>query len=144
MALKIASFDVIFIDTAPFIYFFENNEFHADKLQELFRSFESGNKQMVTSLITYTEIITKPVKDGNRKLMEKYRTYFTGSKNLSLLPFTVQCAEETARIRCTYNLKTPDAMQVASAISSGADCIITNDSSWKRITEIPVYTLDDL
>lgn len=99
---------------------------------------------MVTSLITYTEIITKPMKAGNRKLMDKYRTYFTGSKNMSLLPFTIQCAEEIARIRCMYNLKTPDVMQVASAIAYGADCIITNYVSWKRITEIPVFCLDDL
>jgi len=132
------------MDTVPFIYFFENNEMYADKLQKLFQDAESGNLQMVTSLITYTEIITKPIKEGKSKLMEKYRAYFTGSKNLSLLPFSIQCAEETARIRCIYNLKTPDAMQVASAITCGADCIITNDISWKRIKEIPVFCLADL
>lgn len=144
MALKIELFQMIFMDTAPFIYFFENNNRFADKVQELFQAVESGNAHIVTSLITYTEIITKPLKDGNTKLMEKYRAYFTGSKNMALLPFTIQCAEETARLRCLYNLKTPDAMQVASAIVCGADCIITNDLTWKRITEIPVFCLDDL
>ena len=144
MALKLSKFEIIFVDTAPFIYFFENNELYADKMEKLFQTVENRNIQMVTSLITYTEIITKPMKDGKSKLMEKYRAYFTGSKNLSLLPFTIQCAEETARVRCKYNLKTPDAMQVASAISCGADCIITNDASWNRIKEIPIFYLEDL
>ena len=84
------------------------------------------------------------MKDGKNKMMEKHRAYFTGSKNLSLLPFNIQCAEESARVLCMYNLKTSDAMQVASAITYGADCIITNDASWKRVTEIPVFCLEDL
>lgn len=144
MAVNTNSFDMIFIDTAPFIYFFEDHEIYADVMERLFLDFESRNAQLVTSLITYTEIITKPLKHGKSRLMEKYRAYFTGSRNISLLPFSIQCAEETARIRCAYNLKTPDAIQIASAITCGADCILTNDASWKRITEIPVFCMDDL
>ncbi len=144
MAINLDSYSMIFMDTAPFIYFFEDHPVYADPLEMLFRQVERGKQQIVTSLITYMEIITKPLKTGDTRLMEKYRAYFTFSKHLSLLPFTIQCAEETARIRCAYNLKTPDAIQVATALSYGADCIITNDDSWKKIKEIPVFYIDEL
>ncbi len=144
MGLNLATYRMIFIDTAPFIYFFEDNPIYAQKMHNLFTHIESNNKQMVTSLITYTEIITKPLKMGQTKLVDKYRAYFTGSKNLSLLPYTIHVAEASAHIRVRYNLKTHYAMQVATALSFGADCIITNDSDWKRISEIPVFCMEDL
>jgi len=142
--MKLDSYRMVFLDTAPFIYYFEDRGAYADKLHQLFLDAESGSTQLVTSLITYLEILTKPLATGDERLADKYRAYFTGSKNLSLLPFSIQCVEETARVRCRYGLKTPDAIQVASALTFGADCIVTNDTAWKRIGEVPVFCLDDL
>jgi predicted nucleic acid-binding protein len=50
----------------------------------------------------------------------------------------------TLRLRATYNLKTPDALQVAAALHAGCDIFLTNDFGIKRVKEIHVLVLDDL
>ena len=144
MGLSSASYRMIFIDTVPFIYFFEDHPQYAQSLQNLFTEIEISDKQIMTSLITYTEIITRPLTQGQKRLVDKYRAYFTGSKNLSLLPFTIHVAETTAHIRSRYGFKTSDAIQIASALSFGADCILSNDAGWKKVSEIPVFCMEDL
>ena len=53
-------------------------------------------------------------------------------------------SEKVAEIKANYNFKTPDAIQIATAIICGADYIITNDKSWKKITEASVLILSEL
>ncbi len=38
-----------------------------------------------------------------------------------------------ARMRALYGLKTPDALQAATAVRSGATAFITNDAGLKRM-----------
>jgi predicted nucleic acid-binding protein len=40
-------------------------------------------------------------------------------------------------------LRTPDALQIATAAEHGAQIIVTNDNRWKRLKEIPVVVLED-
>jgi predicted nucleic acid-binding protein len=46
--------------------------------------------------------------------------------------------------RVKYGLKTPDAVQIATAAVSGADYIITNDKKWKKIKEVHIVLLSEL
>jgi predicted nucleic acid-binding protein len=40
-------------------------------------------------------------------------------------------------------IRTPDAIQIATALQNEADLIVTNDERWKRLTEIQVVLLKD-
>jgi predicted nucleic acid-binding protein len=53
-------------------------------------------------------------------------------------------AEEAARLRALHNLRTPDAIQVASAIRSGASWFITNDADLADLDGISVLVLNRL
>ncbi|MDY0201998.1 MAG: hypothetical protein RBR40_13535 [Tenuifilaceae bacterium] len=46
-------------------------------------------------------------------------------------------------LRAKYALKTPDAIQLASALISLSDFFLTNDLRLKNVNEIEVITLDD-
>lgn len=49
-----------------------------------------------------------------------------------------------ARLRAKYDwLRTPDAIQLATALGHGADIIVTNDERWGRISELTVLVLKD-
>ena len=85
-----------------------------------------------------TWVITYPIKVGNIKLAAKYRDYFTNSANLTLYPVNLLVAEKTAFYRAEYNLKTPDAIQLAVAEICGADYVITNDEKWEKVAELNV------
>lgn len=64
--------------------------------------------------------------------------------NLSVYNVNEVIAEEAARLRAVYNLKTPDAIIVATAIIYKADVFLTNDHRLAVIKEIPVVKLDEL
>ncbi|MEO6721864.1 MAG: hypothetical protein ABIN67_15960 [Ferruginibacter sp.] len=55
---------IVFLDTAPLIYFIEgHSEFH-DKLEKLFRLNDENHFKFITSAITLLEVLVKPLKDG--------------------------------------------------------------------------------
>jgi len=144
MELILNSNSTIFFDTAPFIYYFEDNPDYGQLIDQLLSSIYENNSSFVSSYITYIELITKPKQLGRDDIVAKYRDYFTNSENLSIYPLNLMVSEKVAEIRAHYNFKTPDAIQIATAIISGADYIVTNDKAWKEITEIPVLILKDL
>ncbi len=144
MGLALKDSDLIFIDTAPFIYFFEKHTTHYDDMKRLFDLVYDRNIQVITSIITYIEIATHPMRQGHPKLTSKYRDYFTNSENISLFPIDLIIAEQTIALRAKYQLKTPDAIQLGTAVACGADYIITNDKSWQTLEPpVPVVLMVD-
>lgn len=57
----------------------------------------------------------------------QYQYIMMHSANLTTYPLSREIALEAAELRATLNLRTPDAIQVATARVSGADTFITND-----------------
>jgi predicted nucleic acid-binding protein len=113
-----------------------------DKVQVVFSKVDSGQIQAVTCVITITETLTKPLKDQDKKVELAYRNLLQ-SRNLTVSPITSRIADRAADLRSRYNLRTPDALHVATAIDTQADAFLTNDKGLKRIAEIPVLILDE-
>ncbi len=60
------------------------------------------------------------------------------------MPLDADLARETALVRAVTGLRTPDAVQVATARLSGADAIVTNDRRWAgQVKEPALVMLDD-
>jgi predicted nucleic acid-binding protein len=53
-------------------------------------------------------------------------------------------AEEAAALRARHNLRTPDSIQLATAIRSGASWFLTNDAALANLSEISVLVLKQL
>ncbi|MBC8417934.1 MAG: PIN domain-containing protein [Proteobacteria bacterium] len=53
-------------------------------------------------------------------------------------------ADHVANLRAQYQFKTPDAIQLGTALACGADYIITNDKAWQRFEEIKVVLVEEL
>ena len=144
MGLNLTKNTILFFDTAPFIYLFEKNEAFSGPVEKLLDAIFAANAQIATSLITYMEIGAAPAKAGNERLKAKYREYFTNSEGVSLQPMNLAIADETIRFRAEYNLKTPDAIQLATANYCGADFVLTNDQAWRQITELDIVLVSEL
>lgn len=55
-----------------------------------------------------------------------------------------QMGIESARLRAKYNIRTPDAIQLAAGLVNGAKVFITNDANLKKVKEIKVVVLANL
>jgi predicted nucleic acid-binding protein len=56
----------------------------------------------------------------------------------------LEIADRAAKLRAECSLKTPDALQAATALASKATAIISNDPAFKRVRDLEVLILDDL
>lgn len=144
MGLDLKSDDIVFLDTAPVIYFFEQHPGFFPVLKTLFDHLYETDVQAITSITTYIELTTRPVRLGKYQLVRKYRDYLTNSENISLFPLNIDIADHVVEMRAKYNFKTPDAIQLGTAVACGADYIITNDQAWQKFEEVKVYLIRDL
>ena len=65
-------------------------------------------------------------------------------KNISLFPLDLNIADQAVELRAQHHFKTPDAIQLGTAVACGADYIITNDKEWQRVEEIQIVMVGDL
>ncbi len=143
MGIDLVVGDIIFLDTAPFIYFFGQHPDHFPALEKLFAQLYETGAQAITSVITYIELTTHPARLGQHQLIRKYRDYFTNSENISLFPIDMNIADYIVELRAKYHFKTPDAIQLGTAIACGADYILTNDRAWQKFEEVKVFLIRD-
>ncbi len=129
---------VLALDTNIFIYHFEENPAYSPYTEELFERIESGRVRAVTSALTLHEILTGARKAGKPDLVALYRNLLGSFPNLYFVPFDANVADISSDLRARYGLRTPDAIQVATAIHQRADAFVTNDAGLRRIKEIRV------
>jgi len=74
----------------------------------------------------------------------KIAEFLKYGRNFTLIEISEKIAERAGRLRGRYTeLRTIDAVQLASAIENGIEIFITNDKKLKKVDEIKVVVLDD-
>jgi predicted nucleic acid-binding protein len=134
---------IIFLDSAPLIYFIEKNIRYIDVVKPIIALIDSQQAKGMTSTITLLEVLVLPLREGNKKLADKYKTILLSSSDLETCEISNAISERAAVIRAKYGFKTPDAIQLATAIVRKADYFLTNDTALKLVKEIKVIVLDD-
>lgn len=135
---------IIGLDTAPLIYIVEENPGYIALVELFFDAVEHGDFQAVTSSLTITEVLVQPLRRGKTALARKYAEILLNSRNLTTIPVSAGIANEGARLRAQFGLKTPDAIQVATARHVGASAFLTNDAEFERVTGLKVLVLNKI
>jgi predicted nucleic acid-binding protein len=132
------------LDTSPFIYFVERNLLYVDLMREVFKRLTDGNFAVCSSVITLTEVLVQPFRQNNPTLANDYRDLLFNAGNFRLLSLTASIAELAAELRAKYNLRTPDALQIATALDNGCDAFLCNDNGLRRVTELKILILNEI
>ncbi|MBT3879525.1 MAG: PIN domain-containing protein [Candidatus Scalindua sp.] len=134
---------IVGLDTAPLIYFIEEHTTYLGAIKEFFETVDKGEVSVVTSTITLTEVLVHPLRSQNVDLAAEYRDILLNS-NITTVDISSDIAEYGALLRSQYNLRTPDALQIATAIKSGAGFFLTNDTKLPKIPNIDYLIMDIL
>lgn len=134
---------IIGIDTAPLIYFIEEHPDYIYKIDKFFAGMDNGDFSVVTSTITLLEVLVHPLRKNNQSVAEEYKDILLNSC-LVTMEISNEMSMEAARLRAAYNIRTPDALQIAAALVAGASCFLTNDTNLPRIPSINYITPDSL
>lgn len=144
LADALARHSLISLDTSVFIYHIEENKRYLPLTKTLLESLlPDGRINALCSSLVLSELLVRPLKEKRLDLVLAYKALVLGFPNLKTIPLDNAVAEQTAYFRATYNLKTPDAVHIATAYSNKAKVIICNDRRWKSIKEIEVLLLND-
>jgi predicted nucleic acid-binding protein len=134
---------IIGIDTMVFIYHLEDHPDFSTITERLFDAVEKGKFHAITSLITLLEILVKPKKEGLTKVVSDYRDLLLTFQNLKFIPVDLRVTDLASTLRAKYSIRTPDAIQIATAIVEGAAAFITNDDQLKKVNEIEIVLLEE-
>lgn len=117
----------IALDTAPFIYLIEEHPRFLGVVKPVFEAIARGAMQAVASELTLLEVLVVPYRAGNVALATRYEDLLSRSRGLTLVGLDRDLLREAARLRATRGLKTPDAIQAATALRAGCTALLTND-----------------
>jgi predicted nucleic acid-binding protein len=134
----------IALDTSIFIYYLEANPSYVELAGEVFTWLERSPHTAVTSSLTMTELLVQPYRAGNEALVNQYYGLLSLFPNLDWAAPDLAIADTAAQIRAYHRLRTPDALQAATAVCRGATAILTNDPEFARVPAIEVGILDRL
>lgn len=133
----------ICIDSVIFIYFMEENNRYLSLVRSLFQMVNGGDLTGLSSYMTLLEVLVQPMRLGRQDIARRYREILLNSRSFFLFPVDREIAEAGARIRADYGFRTPDSVQLATALCKEAEAFITNDAGLKRFRELQVIALDD-
>ncbi len=122
------------LDTAAFIYFIEDHPRFAPLIAPLFSEAADGKRELITSAMTLLEVLVVPYRAGNRPLAERYEALLTRSRGVRMMDVTRDVLRAAAWLRSTTGARTPDALQIATALGAGCKTFVTND---RRLPSLP-------
>ena len=129
-------------DTVTFIYLIEENPRFLPIVKPLFEEAARGMRQIVTSALTLLEVLVVPYRHQERVLEERYEAILAHSRGIDLVDITREQLRAAAQIRASFGIKTPDALQLAAAVTSGCKVFITNDRQLPQIAATRILQLD--
>lgn len=132
------------IDTAIVIYFVERHPDYLPQVRRLFVAADRGEIQLVTSAVTLLEVLVVPLRAGDASLAARYEAILTRGRGLTLVGLGLSILRAAAQLRATYDLRTPDALQLAAALGRRCGSFLTNDRRLPSLPTLPVFQLREL
>ena len=136
--------NIVGLDTIPLIYFIEENPGYLDTVRPFFEALDHGQFTAITSIVTLLEVLVHPLRRGDALLAQRYRDILLNAQGLTTCQLSQDIAEEAARLRAVHSIRTPDAIQLATAIYRGASFFLTNDARLPSPPGLTMLVLNEL
>lgn len=131
------------VDAAVVIYYVEVHPEFVRFADPIFDAAREGERELVTSSLTLLEVLVKPYRAENDGLAWRFETVLTQSPGLTLVDIDRDPIRTAARLRAGHGVRTPDALQLAAALSAGCSAFVTNDRKIPSVAGLPVVQLPD-
>lgn len=134
----------VLIDTSVWIYHFEQHPQLATPAGKIIESLEDGEFRGVASELTLLELTVRPLQLGRQDVADDYEVLLDYFPNFDLEPISREILLEAAALRARQRLRTPDAIQIATGLRTGATLAVTNDEGWRNFPLLETLILTDL
>jgi len=131
----------LFLDACALIYRFEGAHAFRQATTEVLSLLTDQQTavELAVSRLSVMECRVKPLRDGDTALLQRYADFFASVQIIELDSTVVDAA---TALRARHGLRTPDALQAASALHwqrSGEDVVfVTADQGFERVPTLAV------
>lgn len=130
-------------DTCALVYLIQRHDTYRPVLRPVFAAIAAGQILGVTSELTLCEVLVAPLRAGHQRLAARYEHLLSRGRGLRVAPIDRGILRTAARLRATTAAKTPDAIQLASALAASCSAFVTNDRRLRSLPQLPVLQIDD-
>jgi uncharacterized protein len=116
----------IYWDTMLFIYWLEDHPQFAKRVDAIHSRMQERKDQLITGAFTFGEVLAGAYRKKATQLAEESRRLLQGVV-AEVVPFTLETAEQYARIRGSLGVAPADAIHLACAAQASTDLFLTND-----------------
>jgi len=123
----------VYWDSMLFIYLLEGNPKYGGRVQRMHEAMLRRGDILCTSIFTVGEVLTGPRKRNDVAGINGLKKFFD-SKDVEILPFTIEAADRYSMIRAETRVSQADGIHLATAAAAGVDLFITNDEKLRALT----------
>lgn len=91
-----------------------------------------------------TELLVQPYRDFDEQRVDEFYGLLSTYPNLDWIAPSLDIADLAAQIRVLHRLRTPDALQAATAAHVQATGLVTNDPVFERVESFETLWLDQV
>lgn len=123
----------IYLDTNILIYVVEG----PPNLQAKTQEYRRVPMALVTSRLSLAECLVRPLQRNDQRLVATYRIFLEEGP-IRMVSIHDAILEKATVLRAEYRFTIPDAIHIATAKHLNCGTIVSNDTNWKKYTDIPV------
>jgi len=128
----------LFLDACALIYRFEGAApFRKAAIETLAQlCAQQPSVELMVSRLSVLECRVKPWREGDAVLLKRYDDFFA---SVHIVELSAEVVDAATQLRARYGLKTPDALQAASAfVASDRVLFVTADAGFTNVTGLDV------
>lgn len=91
-----------------------------------------------------TELLVHPYRESDEQRVDEFYGLLSTYPNLEWIAPNLEIADLAARFRALHRLRTPDALQAATAAYTRVTALITNDAVFERVETFETLVLERL
>lgn len=128
----------LFLDACALIYRFEGAAPFRTAAMDLMAqlSAQQASVELAVSRLSVLECRVKPLREGNVVLLKRYDDFFAA---VHIVELSAEVVDAATVLRARHGLKTPDALQAASAlVTLDHTLFVTADAGFAKVTGLDV------
>lgn len=133
----------VFLDASAIIYLLEGEPKIQHATRNVLADLRSGKADPViaVSALSLLECRVHPIRTGDEARLERFDRFFA-SPGLCIVEIHGSVIERATRLRARHGIRTPDALQAASALElSENPNFLTGDGGFKKVKKLNIHLI---
>lgn len=112
--------------------------------RSLFRAMEAGEVAAQTSALSLYQLLVESYRRGEESTASRIEQLMGSIPGLRVIPLDSRIARQAAQVRAQIGGRVERSVQLATALSEGADLFLAQRSSLRRVAGMAIESLDAL